>query len=189
MVGLDTDEQKVRLGQDLLTQVYQGDATEKNVLTQLRFQDLDAVAVSVGGFMERSILVTLNLQEIGSRYIIAKAISAAHRKILSRIGAHKVIQPEADVAVATANRLSNPGMLDLLPLGKGILVQEAEVQAWDGRSLVDLKLRDGSGVLVAAVKSAGEEEYRFVPDPHKQLARGDKLLLIGEQGAVLALKT
>lgn len=189
VVGIDSNEQRVHVAQELLSQAYSADATDKAVLAQLRFQDLDCVAVSVGGSMETSILVTLNLQEIGVTNIIAKAISIAHRKVLTRIGAHQVIQPEADVAVHTALRLSNPGLLDLLPVGGGVLVQEAEVDAWAGKTLIDLTLRNKSGVLVAAVLRAGEAEYRFVPDPARPFSKGDKLLLIGHQDDVLDLKT
>lgn len=189
VIGVDTDEQHVQSAQEVLSQVYLADATNKTVLEQLRFQDLDAVAVSVGGSMETSILVTLNLQEIGVPKIIAKAVSAAHRKVLKRLGAHQVIQPEADVAIHTAHRLVNPGMLDLLPVGGGVLVQENVVDAWEGKSLLSLNLRNNSSILVAAVKRVGENEYRFVPDPNIPFGKGDKVLLIGKQAAVLALKT
>ncbi len=188
VVGVDTSENKVRAARDYVAHVFAGDATDKAVLAQLRFQDLDAVAVSVGGSMETSILVTLNLQEIGVKEIIVKAVSPAHRKVLRRIGATHVIQPEADVAVDTAHRLTNPGMLDLLPLGSGVLVQESLVDAWDGKTLVSLNLRN-MGVLVAAVRRANDSEYRFVPDPGAPFAKGDKVLLIGDKDAVLALKT
>ena len=189
VIGVDTDEQHVQLAQEVLSQVYLADAANRTALEQLRFQDLDAVAVSVGDSMETSILVTLNLQEIGVPKIIVKAVSAAHRKVLKRLGAHHVIQPEADVAIHTAHRLANPGMLDLLPVGGGVLVQENVVDAWEGKSLLSLNLRTNSSILVAAVKHAGENEYRFVPDPNIPFGKGDKILLIGKQDAVLALKT
>lgn len=186
VVGVDASELKVRAARDYVAQVFVGDAMDRAVLTQLRFQDLDAVAVSVGGSMETSILVTLNLQEIGVKEIIVKSVSAAHRKVLRRIGATRVIQPEADVAVLTAHRLSHPGMLDLLPLGAGVLVLEALVNAWDGKTLVSLNLPN-KGVLVAAVKRRGEKDYRFVPDPSEPLTRGDSVLLMGERQAVMDL--
>ncbi len=189
VVGVDGDEHHVQVAQEMLSQVYLADATNRTALEQLRFQDLDAVAVSVGDSMETSILVTLNLQEIGVPQIIVKAISPAHRKVLKRLGAHRVIQPEADVAILTAHRLANPGMLDLLPLGGGVLVQENVVDAWAGKNLLSLNLRINSSVLVAAVQHANDEEYSFVPDPTVPFAKGDKVLIIGKQDAVLALKT
>ena len=187
VVGIDGNEQRVRLAQDLLSQVYHADAADRQVLEQLRFQDFDAVAVSVGGSMETSILVTLNLQELGVKRIIVKAVSAAHKKVLQRLGAHQVVQPEADVAVQTAHRLSNPGMLDLLPLGDGVLVQEITVDAWAGKSLMDLNLMNKVGVLAVAVKKAEDADFRFVPDPGTAFAEGDKMVVIGKVDAVLKL--
>lgn len=189
VIGIDADPARARASQDVLTQAYVADATDKAALEQLGFQDLDTVAVSVGGSMETSILATLNLQEIGVRNIIAKASSPAHRKVLERIGAHQVIQPEADVAMHTAYKLSNPGLLDFLPIGEGVLIQERVVDAWAGKSLLDLNLREGSGVLVAAVSRGHDAEFRFVPNPKVPFEKGDKLLLIGNRKAVEALMT
>lgn len=189
VIGVDSDPERVRVAQETFSQAYVANATEKAALTQLRFQDLDLVAVSVGDSMETSILTTLNLQEIGVKNIMVKAVSPAHRKVLKRLGAQHVIQPEIDVARLTAYRISNPGMLDFLPVGGGVLVQELEVDEWAGKSLIDLNLRDARGVLVAAVRGASDKEYRFVPDPKKVFEKGDKLLLIGKQEGFSGLKT
>jgi trk system potassium uptake protein TrkA len=79
-------------------------------------------------------------------------------------------------------------MLDLLPLGGGVLVQAAEVQAWDGKALAELNLTNKHKVMVVAVKKAGQEDYVFVPNPTEPLGRGDSLVLIGKPEAVLALE-
>lgn len=187
VIGLDMDPEKVRQAQENFTQAYVANAVEKTALTQLQFQDLDIVAVSVGEAMDTSILVTLNLQELGVKNIIAKAISPAHVKVLDRIGAHHVVQPEIDVAKHTAHRLSNPGLLDFLPVGGGVLVQELLVNEWEGKSLIDLNLPN-RGVLVAAIHRIIDKEYVFVPDPSQFLSKGDKLLVIGKEKAVAELK-
>lgn len=187
VVGLDTGEARVRLAQDALAQVYQANAADIAVLQQLRFQDLDIVFVSVGDSMETSLLVVLNLQELGARKIGVKAASIEHRKVLTRLGVDLVILPEHDVATHVAHRLANPGMLDLLPLGGGVLVQELIVDKWAGRTLLDLKLVNDYGVMVVAVKPVGGKEYRFVPQAHETLDRGDALVVIGKQTDVLRL--
>ncbi|MBG3878944.1 TrkA family potassium uptake protein [Desulfovibrio oxamicus] len=187
VVGLDTGETRVRLAQDVLAQVYQANATDIAVLQQLRFQDLDIVFVSVGDSMETSLLVVLNLQEMGARKIGVKAVSTEHRKVLTRLGVDLVILPEHDVATHVAHRLANPGMLDLLPLGGGVLVQELVVDKWAGRTLLELKLVNDYGVMVVAVKPVGGKEYRFVPQAHETLERGDALVVIGKQEDVLRL--
>jgi trk system potassium uptake protein TrkA len=188
VIGVDADPGRVRAAREQLSQVYEANAADRAALTQLRFQGLDAVAVSVGASMETSILVVLNLQELGIGNIIAKAVGSAHAKVLQRLGVKRVIQPEMDVAVHTAHLLHNPGMLEFLPIGRGVLIQELVVDSWEKKSLVDLSPRNANGVLVAAVRGVGDAEYRFVPDPKKPFAKGDRLLVIGPSEAVASLK-
>ncbi|MDR2051081.1 MAG: TrkA family potassium uptake protein [Deltaproteobacteria bacterium] len=188
VIGVDADPDRVRAAQEQFSQVYEANAADMAALTQLQFQYLDVVAVSVGSSMETSILVVLNLQELGLRNIIAKAVSGPHARVLQRLDVKRIIQPELDVAVHTAYRLHNPGMLDFLPIGGGVLIQELVVDAWEKKNLLELNLRDASGVLVAAVRGQEDTEYRFVPDPKKPFAKGDKLLVIGTQESVISLK-
>ncbi len=188
VVGLDDGESRVRLAQDMLARVYRGDATDRNVLEQLRFQDLDCVVVSVGSSMETSILVALNLHDLKVKKVVVKAISPEHRKVLLRLGVHRVVQPEVDVAVQTAHRLANPGMLDFLPLGGGVLLQEVTVSAWAGKALADLNLTNLHGVMAVAKKGPEDKDYSFVPDPRATLISGDSLVLIGKPEVILALE-
>ncbi|WP_430616199.1 TrkA-N domain protein [Oleidesulfovibrio alaskensis] len=188
VVALDRSETRVRQLQDDLPHIYAADATDIGVLQQLRFQDLDAVIVSVGGSMEASILVTLNLQEVGARRLYVKAVSNEHRKVLNRLGVDYVIQPEHDVATQLAHRLANPGMLDLLPFGGGVLLQEFTVDSWAGKTLLDLKLSNESGVMVVAIRYIGEREYTLVPSADRPLVKGDIMVVIGKVDDVARLK-
>lgn len=190
VVGIDTKENRIRQAQDILSQVYIGNAIDIAVLQQLRFQDLDCVIVSVGDSMEASLLVTLNLQEVGVRKIWVKAVSLEHKKVLTRLGVDHVILPEHDVATHLAHRLVNPGMIDLLPLGGGdqILLQELTVDEWSGKTLMDLRLANEYGVMVVAIKPVHAREYRFVPNANEKLQKGDKLVVIGPDHDVTALE-
>ena len=188
VVGVDGDETKVRAAQDMLSRVYQGDATDKNLLLQLRFQDMDCVAVSVGHSMEASILAALNLHDINVPYIIAKAMSPEHKKVLLRLGVHQVVQPEADVAMQTARRLAYPGMLDFLELGGGVLLQQVTVDKWTGKALMDLNLTNNHQVMAVARKNVQDKDFSFVPDPRSVLEKGDILVLIGTPETVLSLE-
>lgn len=188
VAGIDQDESKVRQASEFFAQAFTIDAADKTALEQIRIQDFGMVVLSVGKSMETTILAALNLQELGVRKITVKASSAELRKVLIRLGITNVVQPEVDVAVLTAQRISNPGMLDLLPVGGGVLVQEVTVERWDGKTLMELDLMNKYGVLAMAVKKHTELEYRFVPDPQAKFAKGDQLILLGRPGSVLALE-
>ena len=188
VVGLDKDEASVRSAQDALSRVYQGDGTDKVALEQLRFQDMDFVAVSVGHSMEASILTALNLHDLRTAHIIAKSVSREHAEVLRRLGVHQVVQPEMDVARRTAQQISNPGMIDFLDLGGGMLLQQVTVKNWAGKALKDLNLTNKHRVMVVARKKPEDREFLFVPDPEEPLAEGETLMLIGNPETVLSLK-
>ncbi|KAF1073512.1 NAD-binding protein [Halodesulfovibrio sp. MK-HDV] len=65
VIGVDGSSNATKKAEEFLSQTYQADATDDVVLKQLRFMDLDKVVVSVGKSMETSILIVLNLQEMG----------------------------------------------------------------------------------------------------------------------------
>ncbi len=187
VIGIDGDASRVRLAQDLLTKVYEANATDIEALQQLRFSDLDTVAVSVGHSMEDSILVCLNLQEVGVPNIIAKAMSHAHATVLKRLGIQNVVLPEVDVAKQLAHKLHNPGLLEVIPVGKDIVVQEITVDAWAGKTLIDLELMGTHKVLVLAVQKSFDKNMRFVPEANLMLEKGDKLVLVGNENSILLL--
>lgn len=178
-IGMDIDPAKVHQAMDAFAQVYEGDATNIETLEELKFATLNTVAVTIGNHLEASILTVLGLQELGVFDILVKASNLMHKKVLERLGITRVIQPEIDEAKRLALKLDNPGIIDLLPIGKGIVVQEAKVANWAGKSLREMNVRGVSNVLVAAVRKNDALHYHFVPDPSSSFAFGDTLLLIG----------
>lgn len=178
-IGLDADPARVHQARDVFSQVYEGDATSIETLADLKFNTLDTVAVTIGNHLESSILTVLGLQELNTAEILVKASNPMHKRVLERLGVAMIVQPEIDEAKRLALKLDNPGIIDLLPIGRGVVVQEATVEGWIGKSLRELNVRGASNVLVAAVRESGSPHYRFVPDPSRRFGSEDKLLLIG----------
>lgn len=178
-VGIDSDSCKVQQAREFLGQVYEADATDINTLAELKLHTLDIVAVTIGSHLEEALLAILGLQELGARHIIVKASDPMHKKVLERMGVGTIVQPEIDAARRMAFKLDNPGFLDLLPIGRGVFIQEAKVENWAGKSLRELNVRRKSNILVAAVREKDKDRYRFVPDPDHVLQQGDGLLIIG----------
>lgn len=178
-MGLDISHNRVQQARSILGQVYEGDATDKNVLAQIKIHTMDMVVLALGNNLEKAILATLNLQDLGVKHLIAKAASPTHGKVLEKMGVERIVQPEMEAADQLAYSLDNPGLIDLLPIGRGVALQESLVDKWAGKSIKDLDLRHSNNVLVAAVREAGAMDYRFVPDPLRKLQKGDSLLIIG----------
>ncbi|QJT07491.1 potassium channel family protein [Oceanidesulfovibrio marinus] len=184
IIGIDKSETKVSAARGIVSQVYQADAMDRVALQQLGFDQLPYVVVSSGHSMEASILITLNLKELGVNHVWVKAISEDHEKILRKLGADFVVFPERFVARQLAHRIGVPGLVQYLPLGSGITLQELAVKNWSGQSLRDLDLTNKYGLQVVAVKRHDETDYSFVPNADKMLFEGDLLVTIGEENSL-----
>ena len=84
----------------------EADATNPESLVQLSAKDFAAAVVGVGTSLEASMLITGNLVDLGMPQIWAKAITPEHARILTRIGAHHVVFPEADAGNRVAHLVS-----------------------------------------------------------------------------------
>ncbi|WP_031482917.1 potassium channel family protein [Maridesulfovibrio frigidus] len=187
VTGVDTSAERVKAAKPFLAQIFQADGTDQKTLEQLSFQDFDYVVVSTGDSMEASILVVLNLQEMGVKKIWVKAMSAAHEKVLSKLGVDFVVFPEHFAAKQLAYKLSTPGMIDYLSMGQDILIKERAVGDWAGKTLIDLNLTNNYEVQVIAIKKAGTTELNFVPRANKPLSVNDVLVIIGTSENLLKM--
>lgn len=156
VLGIDTREDLIRSLADDLPNVHlvAADATEEDVLRGLNVQEFDAAAVVIGeNHVEAGILATANLKEIGVPMIVARASSKLHARVLERVGADRVIQPEREMGEQVARVLASPAILDYVDLGEDEALIEARVpQQWAGKSLAELALSRNFGLTVVALK-------------------------------------
>lgn len=178
-VGMDNSKERVQAARDVFSQVFEGDAADKSALSQTNIFALDNVIVALGDRLEMAILTIMNLQDLGTKKIIARAASPLHKKVLERMGVHRIVQPEIDSATRLAYNLDNPGLIELLPIGRGVAIQEMKVDKWTGKTLRELNLRNKSKILVTAIRKEGSKDFSFIPDPDAKLEKGESLLIIG----------
>lgn len=188
VVGIDMSDARVQLAEEELDAVYKADATNIAVLRSLHVQNLDWVVISVGESVEQSLSITLNVQELSGPKIWVKASNEEHKKILQRLHVHRAIVPEMEAAVMAAHQLTYPGMLDMIPKYGGIAIQELRVDAWDGKTLIDLNLIREFNVMVMGIRPAGERSFAFVPPATTVLRKGDTLVVVGKADSMGSLK-
>ena len=180
VLGIDTDEELV---QDLSADfpnahLVAADATDEDVLRDLNVGHFDAGAVVIGESMEAGILATANLKELGVPFVVARAISGLHGRVLERIGADRIIEPEKDMGAQVARTMASPTVLDYVDLGEDEALIEAEVpEKWVDKSLADLHLSRESGLTVLAIKPKGKSGT--IPTGDTVLHRGDVLVVGG----------
>lgn len=116
IIAIDANKERVQMAAEYSEQAICADATDKKVLENLNLTEVDAAIVSLGERLDLSTLTALHLKEIGVPYLIVKAISNDHEKILRAIGVDEVLHPEEFAARSLATRLSLFGASAFLPI-------------------------------------------------------------------------
>jgi len=178
---VDKDKEKIEEVKSFVSHAVNMDAAVKENLQALGIREMDVVVVSSGPEMESSILTVLYLHEMGAKRIVAKALTEDHAKILEAVGATEVIYPEKDMDIKKALKLSNPNILEYLPLISGFGIQEiAPPEKFIGKSLKELDLRNKYGIQVIAIKELIPEKTTFIPRADFVIKDSDILIIMGE---------
>jgi trk system potassium uptake protein TrkA len=180
VLAIDNDRAMVQKIKDHCSQAVVMDARDKDRLRALGLKNFDVVVVSLGERVDASALVVLHLRELGVRRIITKAGSEDHAKLLELIGAHEIIFPERQAAERLARRLTDVNILDYISLGGSYSIQElAPPDAFVGKSLKELDLRNRYNVQVLAVRDALTDDLQVNPAPDLIFKGSEVLVLLG----------
>jgi len=189
VIAIDTDKSLVQAIDPHCTEAILLDAADKEALKSLGLESMDGVIVSTGTKISTSILICLYLQEIGVKKILAKALDDDHAKILRRVGATEIIHPERDMALRVSRSLSQPNVLDFIPLAEEYdLVQVGPPREFIGKSLKELNLRFKYNVHIIAIKELVPENFVLVPPASFVIKDSDILVMLGKSQDIKKIK-
>ncbi|MGK7936954.1 MAG: TrkA family potassium uptake protein [Xenococcaceae cyanobacterium] len=180
VLGTDIDEKLVTqvLSQRLASHAIQLDSTEPEALKEAGIYEMDTVIVAIGNYLQESIITTLNVKEAGVEYVVAKASSEIHGKLLKRVGADHVVFPEHEAGCALAETLTKPGILERFELDpENSIIEVLVPEDFHHKTLAELELRNSYGVSVLAVGDG--EKFSINPDPRQKLSKGLVMVVIG----------
>ena len=107
-------------------------------------------------------------------------------KILSKVGADRVVFPERDSGVRLAKNLLSSGFVDVIELSRDISMVELDVKPeWVGKSLIELNLRKKYSVNVVAIIRG--DEISTMIDPEKPLNTSERLIVIANMAKLRSL--
>ena len=192
VIGVDGDAERVRQLADTVTQAVELDATDERALRSISIQDVDVAVVSIGENIESSLLVVMQLLELGVKSIVAKAVTPLHGRILERLGVSRVIFPEREMAVRIAHGLVMPNVIDYIELSRDFSIVEIPAPAmFVGRTLKQLELRPKYGLTLIAIKRrpnpAALQVTNISPSADETLQDGDVLSILGSNERLTAL--
>lgn len=182
VLGVDFDEEIVQEHAGSLTHVVQADTTSERALRQIGAADAVTAVVCIGTDIESSVLTTTALVDLGIRNVWAKAITTAHGRILQRVGAHRVVFPEAEMGSRVAHLVTGQA-LEYLPLDENFVIAEmAAPKELVGVALGDSNLRAKYKVTVVCVKPQGGQ-FTYA-DRETVLSRSDLIVIAGHRSDV-----
>ena len=180
VLALDIDAENVQHISDQVTQAIQGDAQDEAVLRSVGARNFDCCVVAVGADMEASILITVMLKEMGAKYIVAKAMTTIHARVLERVGADRVVLPEIDMGQRLAQRLARTNVVDYIGVSDEFSIVEIHPpRSWVGNSLGKLGVRAKHQINVLAIRHGEGGQVDVNPKPDKVIGPDDLLIVIG----------
>ena len=144
-------------------------------------------SIAMATNLEASVMATMLCKENGVKTVIAKCANEMNYKILSKVGADRVVFPESESGIRLAKNLLSSGFVDIIDLSKDASMIELEVrEEWVGKSLLELNLRRKYSINVVAI--VREEEVCINIEPEKPLEKSMKLIVIANVSKLSKLK-
>ncbi len=183
VLAIDINEARVESVRDDVHRALIGDARDFEMLSSVVTPSVDDAVICLGETnLEPSILCALALKRIGLKSIRSTAANDDHAQILAAVGATETIFPERDAAERTARRVANPDIRDMFSLSEDFRIMEvAAPRRTHGKTLAALDLRAKFDLLVLAVRSPGEEHFRFLPAADKVIQPHETLMVFGRE--------
>ncbi|GEA60024.1 potassium channel family protein [Vibrio comitans] len=180
VLAVDLNEERVKSAIEFSTEVIVANCTQEETVAELKLEEYDMVMVAIGSDINASILTTLVLKEAHCKTVWVKANDKFHAKILSKVGADRVIMPEKEMGVRIANQMIDKRVKDFHPLGSGLALTEVVVSSnLLGKSLSDMSLCSEEDVSVIALKRG--PEVISSPSHEKSLEIGDVIIVVGPE--------
>ncbi len=180
VLAIDIDEAKVQEQLGLATYSVRADATNESVLRELDVHDYDVAIVGLGSDnIQTSVLVTVLLKSMNIPFIVARAANQLHGSTLERIGADRVVYPEADSARRTAHVGFDTGVIDYMPIVTNYGISKMRPpEEMIGHTLEEAGLsstNDRHGISVLAIRR-GRTSFLH-PAVDEEIKAGDVLIV------------
>lgn len=183
VLAVDTDSDLVSQIANDVTHAVVADGQDKEVLRALGAKEFDCAIVAIGDDLAASVLITMNLKELGVPQIICKAHGQTHRKVLEKLGADRVVIPEQEQAARLARSLSSHNLLDYIELSDEYgIVEVPSPASWRGKSLKELNVRAKLGVNILAIRRGGK--INVSPGADFTFEDQDVVVVLGDSAAL-----
>lgn len=178
VLAIDRNEEIINEIQNHVTHAIVGDCTDESVLKAVGARNFDGAIVAVGDDIETSILSTVLLREMGVNFIVARAATELHGRILKKVGADRIVLPERDMGIKFVQSLASSHIVDMIELSEDhSIVEVRPLPSWIGKTLDELNMRKVYGVTVIAAKEGCDVVVS--PRADYKIQEDDILVVVG----------
>jgi voltage-gated potassium channel len=197
VVAVDRDPESIRRFRLELPEAphLQADASEDAVLLAAGIERARGLVAALSDDRD-NVFVALSARRLAPRVrIVARAVEGRTGPKLRAAGADTVVSPNQIGGMRMASELIRPGtvsFLDTMLRGPGAAVRFEDMligQSSDlaGKTLAEANLTAEAQALIVAVRSPGEEKFRYGPPAGTRLVPGMILVILGRSEDVLKM--
>jgi trk system potassium uptake protein TrkA len=180
VLALDRDSEIVQSAASQVTHAVHTEASNEAALRELGIGNFDIAIVAIGSDIQSSVLTTILLKRLGTRYVIARANNDLHGDILERIGADKVVYPEHEMGEIVGYEATLGDIAGYMSLISGYGVAKVEAKpVLIGKSLADLGVGPRGRLGVAVLLIQRGKEVIVTPHESETINAGDTLVVSG----------
>lgn len=184
---VDKNENQLEKIASEVTHTICADATNPEAMKQLGIRNYDGAVVGIGHNLETSALITMQLEEMDVPFIMVKASTDIEGRILTRLGADKVIFPDREMGIRVANDIMNGNYFEAIELSEEYSIVDMMAPSdWVGRNLQQLNIRSKYGVSIIGIR--GLEETNINPAAEYTLQPQDVLIVLGHNTEIQRLR-
>ncbi|MBR5515119.1 MAG: TrkA family potassium uptake protein [Clostridia bacterium] len=184
---VDHNSSKIEELASEFTDSYIGDCTHEGVVRALGVENFDICFVSMGENFQASLMTTSILKSLGAKTVISKANQPIQANLLKKLGADSVVYPEKEMAEKLAVQYSADNIFDYINLtGEYSIYEIPIVPEWEGKTIIDLDIRNRYNINIIAVKKDGS--LLPVPGAAYRFCKNDHIVLIGTGKDIAKLK-
>jgi trk system potassium uptake protein TrkA len=187
VIAIDRDRTVVDEIRDQVTHAVRLDSTDEEALKAQGVAKVDAAIVGMGQggrTFESAIMTVVSLKSMGVKKIYARAKSLTAGQVFLAVGATEIVYPEIETAQRWAYKLIAPHIGDKIDFAPGYsLARVKSPEVFDGKTVIDLQLRQKYKVNLVAIRRMSEGEGKGeiinVPLPSTVINSGDILMISG----------
>ena len=186
VLAIDKDEVRAESSLKYVRNVEIGDCTNEEFIRSLGVANFDICVVAIGDNFPSALEITVLLKDFGAKFVIARADTEVHKKLLLRNGADYVIYAEKETAERLAMKFGAKNVFDYIELTPEYAIYEISVPTpWVGKSIIEKSIRSKYNISILATKVG--DVISPLPSPDHVFRRDETLIIMGHSTDVAPL--